>query len=171
MPANDVNARIAELEAERDAALQLAEGAQNELAQARAQGSTRRGDEEKEVKSATRNKPLWPFNVRSLSLPKLDANSPRHPELPVVRIDAVDESEAIRQYCLMHKDEQGRQLDPTRYTFRAECLKEREREQQRINKVNNRRLVADGKLPVLTRAQELRPPEVNKADKQLIGAA
>jgi len=149
--------RIKQLEADLAAANQRANVAEAQFAQ----GSDRRAGEDKPVVSATRNKPTWPFNVSLVGMPKLEVNSPPHPKVPDTNITAVDESEAIRQFCLMHRDEHGKQLDPTRYSFRAVCLQENARKQQAINKVNNRRLVSQGNLQVLTREEEFQTPEQN----------
>lgn len=158
---SDLESRVRQLEAERDAAVARADAAESRVGTLESEGSERRYSGDKPVISATRNKPTWPFKVHCAAIPKLPANSFPHPKVPDEVIEAVDESEAIRQFCLMRKDEKDRQLDPTRYQFQATCLKDNERQQRIINRLNNRRAVAAGKLDVLTREEEFRAPEQN----------
>jgi hypothetical protein len=166
-----MEARIKQLEAERDAAIadrdtavSRADTAQARVGALESEGSDRHYAGDKPVLSATRNKPTWPFLVHCVGIPKNVPGKPLHPDVPDEVIHAVDESEAIRQFCLMRKDDQGRQLDVTRYAFIVTCQKEKARHQLTINRLNNRRLVNAGKLRVLDREQELRVPEKNLAE-------
>lgn len=156
LPVNtsSLEVRLKQLEAERDEAIRRAESAEARAGALESGGSDRHYTGDKPVVPATRNKQTWPFRVH--------CNAPKnHPDIPDEDITAVDESEAIRQFCLMRKDEKQRQLDPTRYVFSVTCLKPIERAQQQANKINNRRAVAAGKLDVLSRQEEFRSPEAN----------
>lgn len=149
-------ARIKQLEAERDAANSRADSAEARAIAAESIDGGRAYSGDKPVIPATTRKPLWLFRVRCSAMPA------GHPALPELEIKAVDESEAVRQFCLLSKDDKGRQLDPTRYQFTATCLDDQKRSQLIHNRVNNRRLVASGKFNTLpSRDDELKPPQEN----------
>jgi hypothetical protein len=98
----DKNLQIAELEAQ-NATLAESQGSQT-------------GKFERNAGSATRHKKLWPF--------KVSVKNDR--KMPDMKIMAVDETEAIRQYVLK-ADPTGNPLDTVKYNFTAECLEPEKR--------------------------------------------
>lgn len=166
-PNPDLEARIRQLEAERDAAVQRADAADARANVLEADGDNRRYTGDKPVESATRKKPVWPFAVKVTAMPK------GHPAVADRKIQAVDESEAIRQFCLMSKDEKGRQLDPTRYQFHAECT-DPKREAHLLEKQRHRRAVALGHEDPRPRGKEhdrTIDTRINPATRQPVGGA
>lgn len=139
-PGGDLQARIRQLESQLATANERADMAEARAGQLESEGSSRNYSGPKPVEPATRNKPTWKFKVRCAAKP---TTNPPHPDVPDQTINAVDESEAIRQFCLTSKDEKGRQLDPTRYQFQVDCIDPR-REANLLEKQRHRRAVALG---------------------------
>ncbi len=80
-------------------------------------GSSTSGGLIREVTTTT-TKPTWRFRVKD-----------QRGLFEAKDFKVVDESEAIRLFCVTTKDAQGKTIDPTRHRFSVECLDEKARTQ------------------------------------------